>query len=480
MTVSQTKISPVTTITCILLSGLAWYISDGLNGNYWWLLWIAPVPVLFVAFQTSWKQAFVISFIAYLIGRLSWLTYLTNVATLVPAIISILALCLAFALVVAGSRYVFVKNRSWLAVFAYPVFFTVFEFLLLLFSKDGSAASIAYSQSDFLPLVQIVSVTGILGITFFVSFIPSAITIAWLYRNERKQLKPVLITSILFVVVVIAFGIVRLMNGKDESTVKVGMVVLDENMHDMSAHPDFSKSMLAAKYYAQEITMLSMHSAKLVVLPERALNMDKETAGFITNILQSTAKQNHVYIVAGYTNMKNRNDRNSSLVVDASGNILDDYNKVHLVTGLENRFTSGDSTGLFLFNNVQAGTAICKDLDFPHYIQQYGKSNVQFLCIPAWDFVTDDWLHSRMAILRGVENGFAEVRAARQGRLTISDAYGRVSAEANTSTGKRTTLEGVVSTEKLNTVYNKWDDWFGILNVITAIALLFFLKRNKD
>ena len=247
MTVSQTKISPVTTITCILLSGLAWYISDGLNGNYWWLLWIAPVPVLFVAFQTSWKQAFVISFIAYLIGRLSWLTYLTNVATLVPAIISILALCLAFALVVAGSRYVFVKNRSWLAVFAYPVFFTVFEFLLLLFSKDGSAASIAYSQSDFLPLVQIVSVTGILGITFFVSFIPSAITIAWLYRNERKQLKPVLITSILFVVVVIAFGIVRLMNGKDESTVKVGMVVLDENMHDMSAHPDFSKIYAGSK-----------------------------------------------------------------------------------------------------------------------------------------------------------------------------------------------------------------------------------------
>jgi apolipoprotein N-acyltransferase len=31
-----------------------------------------------------------------------------------------------------------------------------------------------------------------------------------------------------------------------------------------------------------------------------------------------------------------------------------------------------------------------------------------------------------MAILRGVENGFAVVRAARQGELTISDYHGKV------------------------------------------------------
>jgi apolipoprotein N-acyltransferase len=469
-----------TAITYILLSGLAWYISNGLDGDYWWLLWVAPVPVLFMAFQTSWKQAFVISFIAYLIGRLSWISYLINVATLVPAIISILALCVVLALIVLGSRYVFLNKKSWLAVFAYPVFFTVFEYLLMLFSKDGSAASIAYSQSDFLPLVQMVSVTGILGITFFISFIPSAITLAYLYWNEQKQLKPLVITSILFVGLVLTFGVVRLKDSSNNNNVKVAMAVLDENMHDMSAHPDFSKSMTAAKFYGQDITMLAMHGAKLVVLPERAVNMDKESAGFITNILQSVARENHVYIVAGYTNMKNVNDRNSSLVIDDAGNVLKDYNKVHLVTGLENRFTPGDTAGLFSFNNIQAGTAICKDLDFPRYMQQYGKSNVQFLCVPAWDFVTDDWLHSRMAILRGVENGFAEVRAARQGRLTISDAYGRVSAEENTSTGNRATLDGFVSTEKHNTIYSKYGDWFGILNIIAAVTLLFFLKRNKD
>jgi hypothetical protein len=35
-----------------------------------------------------------------------------------------------------------------------------------------------------------------------------------------------------------------------------------------------------------------------------------------------------------------------------------------------------------------------------------------------------------MAILRGVENGFSEIRTARQGRLTISDCYGKIINEA--------------------------------------------------
>src|SRR5580765_2978563 len=202
------KVSPVITIVCVILSGIAWYISDGLNGNYWWLLWIAPLPVLIVAFQSSWKKAFAISFIAYLIGRLSWLGYLINVATLVPAIISIIALCLVFSLIVLISRYVVLKCGLWKAVFAYPVFFTIFEFLLQSFSKDGSAASIAYSQSDFLPLVQIASVTGISGITFFISFIPSAITIAWLYKKQRKQSRLLIIASISFFALVITSGII--------------------------------------------------------------------------------------------------------------------------------------------------------------------------------------------------------------------------------------------------------------------------------
>jgi len=84
-----------------------------------------------------------------------------------------------------------------------------------------------------------------------------------------------------------------------------------------------------------------------------------------------------------------------------------------------------------------------------------------------------------MSILRGVENGFSEVRAARLGRLTISDCYGRVTYEANSSNGRSTALLGKVSSEKRDTIYTRFGDWFGITNLIAAICFIFFVGRNR-
>jgi len=134
---------------------------------------------------------------------------------------------------------------------------------------------------------------------------------------------------------------------------------------------------------------------------------------------------------------------------------------------------------LFKFKGVQAATAICKDLDFPNYIRKYGTDDLRFLCVPAWDFIEDDWLHSRMAILRGVENGFSEIRPARQGRLTISDCYGRVPFEASSTNNKAVSLVGKVYIDKNRTPYARFGNWFAIINVIYASCFVYILTRKK-
>ena len=130
---------------------------------------------------------------------------------------------------------------------------------------------------------------------------------------------------------------------------------------------------------------------------------------------------------------------------------------------------------------MQAGVAICKDLDYPDYINKYGKSRINFIVVPAWDFVINDWLHSRMTILRGVENGFSMIRTARQGRLTISDCYGRVTYETNGSNGQQSYLSGKVSVEHKNTLYSRFGNWFGIVDLIAAMCLIFLIiiERKK-
>jgi apolipoprotein N-acyltransferase len=316
-----------------------------------------------------------------------------------------------------------------------------------------------------------------LGITFLVTFIPTAIAMGWYYRREKINFRYILSIAVIIVIPVFLFGIIRIKNDPGKSTIKAGLVVLDEKFHNVTDHPDFQKEKLVAVYYAKEISNLAVEGAQLILLPERAINIDKETGDSIISILGNAAKQNHVFIITGYTNFRNERERNSALVIDAEGNLVVDYNKVHLIKGLESQFTPGKEPGLFALNGVQAGTAICKDLDFPDYIKKYGKSAVSFLYVPAWDFSKDDWLHSRMAILRGVENGFSEIRTARLGRLTISDYYGRVTYEASSSNGRRITLLGEVSLQKKNTMYTRFGDWFGIVNLIAAAG--FILLRTK-
>lgn len=92
--------------------------------------------------------------------------------------------------------------------------------------------------------------------------------------------------------------------------------------------------------------------------------------------------------------------------------------------------------------------------------------------VPAWDFVTDGWLHSRMAVIRGVENGFSVVRAASQGLLTISDGYGRVVAEAQSSNAPIQSLVGDIPPGPGTTFYSKVGDWFAWLILFGLLTTL--------
>lgn len=471
--------SLVLKITGIIISGILWYLSTGLNGDFFYLTWLAPIPILMISLEASGKQTFFVSVLAYLIGRLSWFSYLTLVATLIPAIIITLVLSLSFALIVVLSRFVVLRIKSWIAVFVFPVFFTTFEFFLMKFSADGSAGSIAYSQSDFLPVIQVASVTGILGITFLLTLFPSAVALSWFYRKQKSKIRKIFILTSLLLVSSLLFGVIRI-NTNNRDTIKAGLIVLEEKYHNISKEPDFKEELITGNNYVKEISSLVAKGVKFIVLPERAINISKENEDTILALFTNIALQDKVCIIIGYTNFRNENPFNSALVINEEGKIMADYNKVHLVTGFENWFFPGNETGLFISNGINCGTAICKDLDFSYHFKKYANNNTGILFVPAWDFKVDDWLHSRMAVLRGVEYGFSEVRAARSGKLLISDCYGKVTSESVCTDNMKASLTGDVSYKSRNTLYSRFGDWFGFANVLTALSFIIVIIFKKN
>src|ERR1700751_5283233 len=105
-------------VIAILVSGICWYFSFELSGNYWYLLWLFPIPVLLISFQSSAKQSFIIAGTAYLIGRLSWLPYLLTVLPKGLAIFFTILIPVIFAIIILLSRKIVLITGSTWNVFA--------------------------------------------------------------------------------------------------------------------------------------------------------------------------------------------------------------------------------------------------------------------------------------------------------------------------------------------------------------------------
>lgn len=91
--------------------------------------------------------------------------------------------------------------------------------------------------------------------------------------------------------------------------------------------------------------------------------------------------------------------------------------------------------------------------------------------VPAGDFGKDAWLHARMAIMRGVENGFALVRAANEGLLTASDAEGRLIARKAAASSGMTVLIAALPLGPGATFYTRIGDAFAWCVVILFLGI---------
>jgi apolipoprotein N-acyltransferase len=464
----------------VITSGLCWYFANDLSGNYWYLLWVAPIPVLISSFRLSPKGTFLVAFIAYLLGRLSWLSYLLMVLPVPLAIFFTVLLPLIFALIVLLTRKIVLKNRDGWSAFAFPVSWCLFEFLLFKFSPDGTAGSVAYTQSNFLPVVQVASVTGILGISFLATLFASAIAVGSHFRF--KNMKGALAFAFSLMIISVIFGVIRL-NSKSSNRgeLAAGLVVLDEKFHSETNHPDTANEMRTANLYAAEIGRLAQRGAQVVVLPEKIVTATPATGTGMKNIFLNAAVVNHVAVIAGYTQLMNdRTKLNKALVISNKGELLSDYQKVNLFEGEQRSgFVQGKQISVFHLNNISSGVAICKDMDYSDFIRKYDENKTRVMYVPAWDFIKDGWLHSRMAILRGVENGYSIVRTARQGQLTISDHKGRVLYETSSTNDKTAMLVGKFQLAETKTIYSRFGDWFGYLIVIAAIILILVRAKRK-
>jgi apolipoprotein N-acyltransferase len=463
--------------TATVIAAALWYFAIDISGNYGFLLWVAPLPLLWISYQSSAKISFVSSFVAYLIGRLNWVPFLMQLMPPIAIVIVTVLPAVLFGVYIVLNRWIVLKSESSWSVFAFPVIVTAFEFIVFNNPVDGTAGGLAYTQANYLAVIQIASVTGIWGIVFIASLLPAAIALAWRFRNDKKRQVATISFAAVVLLVVVGYGVFRLNQSNPHTDVAVGITAVPEKLYTDDADPVQAKRQIT-NTYIEQISALSRQGANYILFPEKIFHVKERKKDSLLSVFQSAAVQLKSTIIGGLAVNKDSSKQNLVEFFSPSGQVQE-YQKRFHVKGFEGDYERGNKVGILKDTPFRGGMAICKDMDFPSWLREY--ANVDLLFVPAFDFVQDGWLHSRMAVLRGVENGYTIVRAGRAGRLTVSDYQGKILAEANCENGEATSLIAQAPVYHIDTLYSTWGDWFGwlcVCSVAVFIALSKFATRR--
>lgn len=466
-------------IVVSFLSAAFAYLGTGLH-PIWWALWLAPIPVLAIAQRLRGSAAFVLGAIVWLIGEMNQWNYVRHAIELPLQIIVLYFLVPA---VVFGFGVLFVRSfirrgSLFLASLAFPVYWVAYEYLTATASPHSTWGNLAYTQMACLPLIQVAAITGIWGISFIVFLfagtagaLPSGAGTPW----QRRALT---VTTGFVVCAALGFGKWRLQSSPSAQSVSVMLIARDVPMSVYLGSEEQALELL--REYADQIGRVTPAGTQAVVLPEKIGRVGESALAEVDARYSSSAGAIRAAIVLGLVRKTPSGAFNSARLYSADGKLEVNYDKHHLIPGVEPE-KPGDQRVILEDLSGRWGLQICKDMDFPKLSREYGAEGANLLLVPAWDFNLDRWLHARMAVMRAVENGFALARSARNGLLTLSDNRGRILAETATMPGRFVSVTGKVNVSREETFYTRTGDWFGWVCVAAFFSLLAFqlLARSR-
>ncbi|MBE3026280.1 hypothetical protein GQ37_010005 [Janthinobacterium sp. BJB1] len=460
------------------LSQLAAALAAGLP-LYWvlgpqpvgWLAWLAPLPVLWLALRSSRRDAAWMTLLAAMLGLSSNVAYFRLLMPL-PAVLAVLAVkALLWLLVVLATRRLVLRYRAAWTVLAYPVLWVAIDTVMAVFLLDGNWGSLAYSQADNLAVLQVAALAGVPGLLFLLCLAPSAL--ALLLAGGRAY-APAAAAAALLLAAAFAGGAWRVQGAPAPAGPLAGLAVIDDFIGP--ATPP-ARAQAVWDQYARHVAELAGQGARLVLLPEKIAVLAPARADAVRQRFQALARHAGVWIILGIGVEEAAGRRNLAWLFAPDGAAPVSYQKHHLAPP-ERDFLAGNAYAVQPVAGLAMGLAICKDMHFAPLGQAYGAAGARAMLVPAWDFQLDDWMGARMTVVRGVENAYAVLRAAREGRLTVSDAYGRVLAEQASSAMPGSVLLAPLPAAR---PVATWAGWLGPLFgwLCVALAVLFLAMGHR-
>jgi apolipoprotein N-acyltransferase len=457
-------------IFAAFVTALLYTLAD-VDPRFWLCALFAPFPILAIAPEVRIETAAKLAFAAFLVGNLVAWGGESFAVPVITMLASHLAGAVVFATFVACAAE---ATRRWsgvLAALVFPTFEVAFYYTLSLESPHGTWGSPAYTQVDFLPLLQTASWIGMCGVMFVMSLLPSGLAVGWYRRRWNMDWKDPAIMAVSVFAIAIMFGETRVILTPATPAVRVAMVA-SEGLTPESESTDPTDAAEIMARYAKLVRQVAASGAQIVVMPEKVIGVAPNYEWDVVLGFQQIAKMSHLWLVVGLNQIGRSPKRNIAVVFDPDGKIVASYAKHHLIPSLEWDYKEGSKPAVFDAPWGRTAVLISQDLDFPDTARVLAADNVRMVVAPASDWRGSEVIHQRMAVVRGVESGFSLARAARGGILSANDSRGRLIAMRAPLHGGDTMATANLPIGTGRTFYSRTDDWFGRLCVVFTILLI--------
>ena len=355
----------------------------------------------------------------------------------------------------------------------------------------GSYGSPGYTQAGDLALLQVVSVTGIWGLTFLVHWLAPVVNGIW----EAGDWRTIRATAFAFagvLLVVLLFGSIRLAFFPPTGpTVRVAALA-DTRERYRPVEPAFflltpGTSEQRAMFHQQAEPLLqelfnrteqqARAGAQVVSWFEDAAIILKEDEPATIDRGREIARREGIYLELGLLVILPADQypfqQNRAVLIDPAGQVVWTYDKTHLTPGPESAFTA-PGTGSVPIADTPLGriaSVICFDMDFPRLVRQVGQAHADLLIAPSLDWDTARASHAQLAGVRAVENGVSLLRPSGDGLSQAVDHQGHVLAAADSFATDKAVFLTSLPARGVATVYALVGDGFAYLCVLSLILL---------
>jgi apolipoprotein N-acyltransferase len=380
-------------------------------------------------------------------------------------------------------------SSAWLTLI-FPIALTATDFFSSSGSPFGTFGAVAYSQRDFLPVMQIASVAGLWGITFVISWFASLMNHLWENGFKFTRLS---LTFAGVLALILSLGFIRtvLPTQPKHEAVIAGFSLPNGKMSEVTSHlqanDEAAFRQAVDELHAQELNQiikLADEGANIVVLQEGAGFGKSDQVSKLLADASAIANEKNIYIVLPTFDLGQSPAVNAVNIIDPNGDIV----LTHIKYGGNMFESSLEGDGVLQTIDTPYGklsAVICWDADFPNIIKQAGEQNVDLLFIPAQDWLGVKDIHAGMAVFRAIENGVSIFRQAGQGVSVVTDAYGN---QINRVDSFEEETEGFASIQivqtpigSVNTLYPSVGDGIGNVMLVGLFGLVIglFMTRKK-